>query len=343
MEILLPIADVYVNPTKLILIGFVVGILSGMLGIGGGIILNPVLIKMGVPSVIVVGTSISQIIGASLSGFLTYLRSNLVDVKMGLYIVAFGTIGGIFGVFTINYFKHLGNVRDLVLSVYVVYLFIMGILILIETVKNRGKEEEGKLKTLCDRLPIKTEFKVGERSILIPVFIGLLSGTLSAIMGIGGGNLVTPALMYLASYPIQMAVAISVFQMVFIASFLTFFHSLFNHGVDIALGLILLTGSSFGAVFGALIGQRLKKEYLKLFLVFLMIVVAAYSLMQLLEGKREVYRGLMPDNYISYLLVHHPYLYSIAVVLLSLIVGFIVSMLAFQLKTLFVKKIYREN
>lgn len=334
MEILLPIANIPINPIEIVLIGFIVGIFSGMLGIGGGIILNPVLIKLGVPSVIVVGTSISQIIGASLSGFLTYLRSKLVDIKMGLYIVVFGVVGGVIGVFTINYFKHLGNVRNFVLSVYVVYLFVMGSLILLETIKNRGKDEEGKLKKMCDRLPLKTVFAVGERSILIPSFIGVLSGFLSAIMGIGGGNLVTPALMYLAGYSIQMAVAISVFQMVFIASFLTFFHSLFNHGVDIVLGLLLLFGSSFGAVFGAVIGQKVKKEYLKLSLVFLMISVAIYSLIQLLEGKREVYIKVIPDNYISYLLINHPYIYSTMVVVFSLIAGFIISMLAFKLKIL---------
>ncbi|MEZ0324021.1 MAG: sulfite exporter TauE/SafE family protein [Hydrogenothermaceae bacterium] len=333
MEIILPIANTPVNLFEIILIGFWVGILSGMLGIGGGIIVNPILIKLGVPSVIVVGTSISQIIGASLSGFLTYLRSKLVDIKMGLFIVAFGIIGGIIGVLIINYFKQFGNVRQFVLSVYVVYLFLLGTFMLFETLKNKGKEDkEGKIKKFCDRLPLKTEFKVGERSIFIPAFVGILSGLLSAIMGIGGGNLVTPALMYMAGYSIQMAVAVSIFQMIFVASFLTFFHSIFNHGVDIILGLLLLIGSSFGALFGALIGQKMKKDYLKLILVFLMLSVAIYSLFQLIEGKKETYQPPLPDNIFSYLLLQHPYIYSILVVILSLILGFIISSLAFRLR-----------
>ncbi|MCX7760720.1 MAG: sulfite exporter TauE/SafE family protein [Hydrogenothermaceae bacterium] len=334
MEILLPIANISVNPFEIVIIGFWVGILSGMLGIGGGIVVNPILIKLGVPSVVVVGTSISQMIGASLSGFLTYLRSKLVDIKMGLFIVGFGTIGGITGIFIINYFKHLGNVRQFVLSVYVVYLLLLGIFILLETIKNKGKEDKkGKIKKFCERLPLKTEFKVGERSIIIPAFIGILSGLLSAIMGIGGGNLVIPALMYLAGYSIQMAVAVSVFQMIFIASFLAFLHSLFNHGVDIVLGILLLIGSSFGAVFGALLGQKMKRDYLKLILVFLMITVAIYSLFQLLERKREVYNPILPDNILSHLLVEYPYIYSSLVVILSLVMGFIISSFAFRLRT----------
>lgn len=338
MEIFLPIANISVNPFEIILIGFWVGVLSGMLGIGGGIIVNPLLIKLGVPSVIVVGTSISQIIGASLSGFLTYLKSKLVDVKMGLSIVFFGIFGGFLGVFVINYFKHMGNVRNFVLTIYVFYLFVMGTLILLETIKNkdRGKHEDGKLKRLCDRLPFKVRFKVGEISILVPAIIGTLAGLLSSIMGIGGGNLVTPALMYLAGYSIQMAVAISIFQMIFVASFLTFFHSIFNHGVDIILGLLLLTGSSFGAVFGALIGQKMKKEYLKLILVFIMLTVAIYSTIQLFENRKEVYGHALSENYISKLLFEHEYIYSFLVVLLSLTIGFLISIVAFRLRSFLV-------
>lgn len=332
MDIYLPIANIYVNPFEIVLLGFVVGILSGMLGIGGGIIVNPVLIKLGVPSVVVVGTSISQIIGASLSGFLTYLRSKLVDIKMGLYIVAFGLAGGSLGVLIINHFKHLGKVREFVLSVYVVYLFLLGGFMLLETLKNRGKEGEGKIKKWCDRLPLKENFKVGKVSVLVPAFTGFLSGLLAAIMGIGGGNLVTPALIYLAGYQIQMAVAISVFQMVFIASFLAFFHSVYNHGVDIVLGLLLLAGSSFGAVFGAIIGQRVSRDKLKLLLVFLMLSVAVYSLVQLLEGKKEVHKLIMSDNPVSMLLLNHPYIYSTLVVILSLVLGFLISKLAFFMK-----------
>lgn len=341
MDIYLPIANIYVNPFEVVLLGFVVGVLSGMLGIGGGIILNPVLIKLGVPSVVVVGTSISQIIGASLSGFLTYLRSKMVDVKMGMYIVAFGLVGGSVGVFIINHFKHLGRVREFVLSVYVVYLFLLGSFILIETLKNRGKEGEGKIKKWCEKLPLKENFNVGKVSILVPAFIGLLSGLLAAIMGIGGGNLVTPALMYLAGYQVQMAVAISVFQMVFISSFLSFFHSLYNHGVDIVLGLLLLVGSSFGAVFGAIIGQRVGKDKLKLMLVFLMISVAFYSLFQLLEGKTEFHKVVISNNIVSGLLLDHPYIYSFLVVILSLVLGFLISKIAFFMKArleTFVKK-----
>lgn len=341
MDIYLPIANICVNPFEVIALGFVVGILSGMLGIGGGIIVNPALIQFGVPSVVVVGTSISQIIGASLSGFMTYLRSKVIDIKMGLYITLFGLIGGTVGIFIINHFKHLGRVKEFVLTIYVIYLFILGSLMLFESIKNRGKESnEGKLKKWCDKLPVKSDFEVGRVSILIPILIGMLAGLLASIMGIGGGNLVTPALMYLAGYQVQMAVAISIFQMIFIASFLAFFHSLYNHGVDIILGLLLLTGSSFGAVFGAIIGQKIGRDKLKFLLVFLMLSVAVYSLIQLLGGKKESYGNISTDNFVSLLLIEHPYVYSSLVVFLSLLFGFIISNIAFKLK-IFISRIFK--
>jgi uncharacterized membrane protein YfcA len=271
MEILLPIAHTEINVIEVLILGIVVGVLSGMLGIGGGIILNPILIKMGIPSVVVVGTSISQMIGASLSGFLNYLKAGKVDIKMGKYVVIYGVIGGFIGVLLINYLKQSGDVKRFILLVYTVYLFLLGSFIFYESFKNKEKHEH-KTPEFIKNLPLKKDFNVGQVSLIVPAGIGLLSGFLAAVMGIGGGNLVVPALMYLAGYDVVSAIAISVFQMVFITSFLSFLHSYFNHSVDIILGLILLIGSSFGAVFGSIIGQKINRFYLKVFLAVLMLI-----------------------------------------------------------------------
>jgi len=342
MEILLPIAHTEINVIEVLILGIIVGVLSGMLGIGGGIILNPILIKMGIPSVVVVGTSISQMIGASLSGFLNYLKSGKVDTKMGKYVVVYGVIGGFIGVLLINYLKQSGDVKRFILLVYTVYLFLLGSFIFYESFKNKEKHEH-KAPEFIKNLPFKKDFNVGQVSLIVPAGIGLLSGFLAAVMGIGGGNLVVPALMYLAGYDVVSAIAISVFQMVFITSFLSFLHSYFNHGVDIILGLILLVGSSFGAVFGSILGQKINRFYLKVFLAVLMLIVATYSLKQFLSTKQKEIFSLVPDNFFANLLTNYPLVYSILVIVISLVVGYIISIITMRIKDYFMKKFLNKS
>jgi len=342
MEILLPIAHTEINVIEVLILGIIVGVLSGMLGIGGGIILNPILIKMGIPSVVVVGTSISQMIGASLSGFLNYLKAGKVDTKMGKYVVVYGVIGGFIGVLLINYLKQSGDVKRFILLVYTVYLFLLGSFIFYESFKNKEKHEH-KAPEFIKNLPFKKDFNVGQVSLIVPAGIGLLSGFLAAVMGIGGGNLVVPALMYLAGYDVVSAIAISVFQMVFITSFLSFLHSYFNHGVDIILGLILLVGSSFGAVFGSILGQKIKRFYLKVFLAVLMLIVATYSLKQFLSTKQKEIFSLVPDNFFANLLTNYPLVYSILVIVISLVVGYIISIITMRAKDYIMKKFLNKS
>jgi len=337
MEILLPIAHTEINVIEVLILGIVVGVLSGMLGGGGGVILNPILIKIGIPSVVVVGTSISQMIGASLSGFLNYLKAGKVDTKMGKYVVIYGVIGGFIGVLLIKYLKQSGDVKRFILLVYTVYLFLFGSFIFYESFKNKEKHEH-KVPEFIKNLPLKKDFNVGQVSLIVPAGIGLLSGFLAAVMGIGGGNLVVPALMYLAGYDVVSAIAISVFQMVFITSFLSFLHSYFNHGVDIILGLILLIGSSFGAVFGSILGQKINRFYLKVFLAVLMLIVATYSLKQFLSTKQKEIFNLFSNNLFANLLTNYPLVYSILVIVISLVVGYIVSIITMRIKDYFMKK-----
>lgn len=334
MEIYLPLANVYINPLVIIILGVVVGILSGMLGIGGGIILNPALIKLGIPPIVTVGTSISQMIGASVSGFFTHWKLKNIDLKMGIFIVVFGVIGGTLGTIISHILEKAGHFREAVLTIYTVYLFILGSLILIDALKKKKENEEGKLKKFADKLPFKIKFQIGDVSLLVPAFVGISSGLLASMLGIGGGNITTPALMYFANYQPQKAVALSIFQMMFVTIFLTYFHSTINHNVDIILSFILLLGSSFGAVFGAYIGQKLGRDKLKGFLAILMIAVGFTTFYELVFGKEKAKAIItISNNIITKFALENPSLYAILVIVISLIAGIIISAFAHRLRT----------
>ncbi len=342
MEIYLPVANVEVNLFSIILLGLIVGFLSGLLGIGGGIILNPALIKLGVPPIVTVGTSVAQMVGATISGFISHLKLKNVDLKMGWIMVLSGFLGGGVGVALAKVLEDAGYFRDFVLSLYTFYLGFTGITMFIDVLKKKKDEKEGKLKRFIDNLPFKKKFLFSEISVLVPVGIGSLSGFLAAVMGVGGGFVVIPALIYLAGFPVQKAVGMSLFQMIFVTSFLTYFHGTVNHGVDIILALILMAGSSFGAVFGAAVGHKMKKEYIKLIMAFLVSAVAIMSFYQLFFEKPEPKPEIsMVDNIISHFAFNHPHLYSLSVIVISLIAGFIISSIAHRLKVII--EIYMEK
>lgn len=343
MDIYLPIAGVYINIFYIIALGLVVGFFSGMLGIGGGIILNPVLIKLGIPPIVTVGSSIAQMIGATVSGFISHLKLKNIDLKIGWIMVFSGFLGGGIGVVLTKYLEELGYFREVVLSFYTFYLGFTGITMLIDFLKrNQKKEEESKLTTLLKNLPLKKQFQFTEVSVFIPVGIGFVAGFLAAIMGVGGGFVIIPALIYLANFPVNKAIGMSLFQMIFVTSFLTYFHATVNMGVDVILTLILMIGSSFGAVFGAAIGQMIKKEYTKLILALLVLTVSVISFYQLFfEKKSSKPEFSVSHNFISDFALNHPSLYAVFVIIVSLIVGTIISMITHKLKILI--EIYLEK
>ncbi len=336
MEIYLPVADIHINLLAVILLGLVVGFLSGLLGIGGGIILNPALIKLGVPPIVTVGTSVAQMVGATVSGFLSHLKLKNIDLKMGWIMVFSGFVGGGFGVFLAKILEDAGHFRTFVLSFYTFYLGFTGITMFKDVLsKKEDKEESSKLKSFIDKLPAKKEFQFTEISVFVPAGIGAFAGFLAAVMGVGGGFVVIPALIYLAGFPVQKAVGMSLFQMIFVTSFLTFFHGTVNHGVDVVLALILMAGSSFGAVFGAAVGQNVKKEYIKLIMAVLVSAVAIMSFYQLFFEKPKLKESIgVVENPISHFAFNKPELYSISVIIISLIAGFIISSIAHRLKLL---------
>ncbi len=343
MEIYLPIAGIYINIFYIIALGLVVGFFSGMLGIGGGIILNPVLIKLGVPPIVTVGSSIAQMVGATVSGFISHLKLKNIDLKMGWIMVFSGFFGGGIGVILAKYLEELGHFKEVVLSFYTFYLGFTGITMLVDFLKHKKKEKkESKLTIFIKNLPLKMKFQFTEVSIFVPVGIGFTAGFLAAIMGVGGGFVIIPALIYLANFPVNKAIGMSLFQMIFVTSFLTYFHATVNMGVDIVLALILMIGSSFGAVFGAAVGQMIKKEYTKLILALLVLTVSVISFYQLFFEKKSPKPEMsISHNLISDFAVNHPSLYAVSVIIVSLVVGTIISMVTHRLKVLI--EIYLEK
>jgi len=344
LEIYLPVANVTVNLWILIALGLFVGFLSGLLGIGGGIILNPALIKLGIPPIVTVGTSVAQMVGATVSGFLSHLKLKNIDLKMGWIMVISGFVGGGFGVLLAKALEDAGYFRTFVLSLYTFYLGFTGITMFIDVLKKDKKEKSknSKLKDFIQKLPFKMKFQFTEISVLVPIGIGAFAGFLAAVMGVGGGFVVIPALIYLANFPVQKAVGMSLFQMIFVTSFLTYFHGTVNHGVDIVLALILMAGSSFGAVFGAAVGQKMKKDHIKLIMAFLVSTVAIMSFYQLFFEKPKPKPPVeVVDNPISHFAFNYPEIYSLTVIVISLIAGFIISSIAHRLKILI--EIYLEK
>jgi hypothetical protein len=334
LEIYLPIAGIEINIFYIILLGIVVGFLSGLMGIGGGIILNPALIKLGIPPIVTVGTSVAQMVGATVSGFLAHLRLKNIDLKMGWIMVLSGFIGGGFGVFLTKILEDAGYFRTFVLSLYTFYLGFTGLTMFIDVLRKEKKEGNSKLKDLIESLPFKMKFQFTEVSVLVPVGIGAFAGFLAAVMGVGGGFVIIPALIYLANFPVQKAVGMSLFQMIFITGFLSYFHSVVNHGVDVILAALLMAGSSFGAVFGTAVGQKISKEKLKFIMALLVSSVAVMSFYQLFFEKPKERVPLMEnlDNPISKFAFENPNLYAILVIIFSVVFGFIISSITHRLK-----------
>ena len=344
MEIYLPIANTYVNIFVILGLGLVVGFLSGLLGIGGGIILNPALIKIGIPPIVTVGTSVAQMVGATVSGFISHLKLKNIDIKMGIVLIIGGFIGGGLGVLLAKFLEDAGHFRTFVLSLYAFYLAFTGITMFKDILSKKKEEKKSNFDKLAEKLPFKMKFAFTEVSLLIPLGIGFISGFLAAVMGVGGGFVVIPALMYLVKYPVEKAVGLSLFQMIFITSYLTFFHSVVNNGVDIVLALLLMVGSSFGAVFGAAFGQKINKNITKLIMAVIVSTVSIISFYQLIFDKPKNKPPLhIVHNPIADFAVNHPYLYAISVIIISLVLGFIISSITHKLKFLLEMKLKKVS
>ena len=298
MQIYLPIAEVSVNAFLLLGLGGIVGILSGMFGVGGGFLMTPLLFFIGIPPAVAVATEANQIVASSFSGALAHLKRKTVDIKMGLILLIGGLLGAGIGLIFFNYLKSLGQVDLLVKLCYVTFLGIIGSLMFIESLRAILKTKSGSVpkkvrrpRTFAQQLPFKMRFRTSGLyiSIIPPILVGLLVGVLSAIMGVGGGFIMVPAMIYILGMPTKVVVGTSLFQIIFVTGFTTVLHATTNYTVDIALAILLLLGGVLGAQLGSQFGTHLRAEQLRILLALMVIAVCIKIALDLLIMPSELY------------------------------------------------------
>ncbi|WP_163847275.1 sulfite exporter TauE/SafE family protein [Pseudooceanicola aestuarii] len=302
MQIYLPIAEVSVNFFLLLGIGGLVGVLSGMFGVGGGFLITPLLFFVGIPPAVAVATSANQIVASSISGVLAHLKRRTVDLKMGTVLLTGGLAGAGIGVVVFNYLRQLGQVDLLVNLCYVVFLGIVGALMFVESLRalrrartpyrpGTGTKPKRRQRYWVHALPLKMRFRVSGLyiSVIPPVLVGFFVGILSAIMGVGGGFIMVPAMIYVLGMPTKVVVGTSLFQIIFVTAFTTLLHATTNQTVDMALAVVLLIGGVVGAQFGTQIGARMKAEQLRILLAALVLAVCGKLALDLLLPPGEIY------------------------------------------------------
>ena len=290
MQIYLPIAEQSLNILVLLALGGGVGYLSGLFGVGGGFLMTPLLILSGLSPAVAVGTEANQIVASSVSGALAHWRRGNVDIKMGLVLLLGGIIGSTLGVQLFKFLRGAGQI-DLVISLaYVVFLGAVGGLMLFESLRAIRRQQlpgGGRRKlhqhTFLHGLPFKMRFRKSKLyiSALLPIGIGVFVGVLAAIMGVGGGFIMVPAMIYLLGMPTAVVVGTSLFQIIFVTANVTFLQAWQNQTVDVVLALILLAGGVAGAQLGTRSGAALRGEQLRSLLALLVLGVCgliAYDL-----------------------------------------------------------------
>ncbi len=290
MDLYFPIAEMSLNALMLFGLGAGVGILSGMFGVGGGFLMTPLLIFIGIPPAVAVGTEANQVVAASVSGALAHWRRGNVDVKMGVVLLVGGFIGSTFGVAIFTWLRQLGHIDVVIALFYVTFLGIVGVLMVTESARawlNSRKPSAPRRKlhqhTWMHGLPFKIRFRRSKLyiSAIMPLAIGIFVGILSAIMGVGGGFVMVPAMIYLLGMPTSVVVGTSLFQIIFVTANVTFLQSVHNQTVDVMLALLLVVGSVIGAQIGTALGARLRGEQLRTLLGLLVLAVGfkvAYDL-----------------------------------------------------------------
>ena len=284
MDIYLPIAEVSLDVFVLLGIGAAIGFLSGVFGVGGGFLLTPMLIFIGVPPAVAVASSANQLVGASVSGVLAHWRRGNVDFKMGYVLLVGGLIGSLLGVWIFTLLKRLGQIELTISICYVLLLGALGALMMIESVRtlfrlHRPGVSRRRLHqhTWMHGLPLKARFRRSRLyiSALLPVGIGFVIGVFSAILGIGGGFIMVPAMIYMLGMPTSVVPGTSLLQIIFVAANVTVLQAYTNHTVDAVLALVLLVGGVVGARIGTRFGMRLRGEQLRLLLALMVLAVAA--------------------------------------------------------------------
>jgi uncharacterized membrane protein YfcA len=294
MHIYLPIAGVSVNIILLLGLGLLVGFLSGLFGVGGGFLLTPLLMMIGIPPTVAAASDANQIVAASTSGTFAHWRLGNVDFKMGIILIIGGIIGGTLGVQLIKILRATGNADFVIRITYVIMLGVIGSYMFLESLRSLrprpskmvGTRSETKswFAAFNDALPLAIDFeKSGTRlSLFMPLILGTLVGVLSALTGVGGGFIMVPVMVYMLRMPMHVVVGTSLFQVLFTCINVTFMQSYYNHTVDLVIAISLLAGSTTGVQIGARISSRLKADHLKIILASIVLLVMVKMAIDLL-------------------------------------------------------------
>ena len=298
-QIYLPIAEISVNLVVMLGLGAAVGFLSGMFGVGGGFLLTPLLMLSGIPPAIAVATGANQIVGTSVSGTMAQWRRGNVDLQMGAVLIAGGVVGALVGVFLLKILREAGQAGLMISLTYVFFLGSIGALMLWESVNAIRRQRAG--KSISARkasqhnwihgLPFKMRFPRSRLyiSAIPPLVIGFLVGLLASFLGVGGGFIMVPAMIYLLRMPTNVVVGTSIFQIIFVTAIVTLLHATLNHTLDIMLAFLLIIGGVIGGQFGVRAGQKLRGEQLRALLALMVLGVAVRILLDLVIRPSELY------------------------------------------------------
>lgn len=299
MQVYLPIAEMSVDVFLILGLGGGVGMLSGLFGVGGGFLMTPLLIFIGVPPAVAVGSEAAQIVASSVSGVLAHMRRGNVDFRMGGVLLAGGIIGSTVGVQIFAFLRSIGQVDLVVALSYVVMLGVVGTLMLQESVRTlirrhrTGGVSRGKLHqhNFLHGLPLKMRFPKSKLYIssLLPLSVGMFVGVLSALMGVGGGFIMVPAMIYLLGMPTSVVVGTSLFQIIFVTSNVTFLQAYQNQTVDMVLALLLVVGGVIGAQLGARLGAKLRGEQLRGLMAVMVLGVAIKLFWDLVSTPEDLF------------------------------------------------------
>jgi uncharacterized membrane protein YfcA len=278
MQLYLPVAELSVNLFTIIALGGVAGTLAGLFGIGGGFLLTPMLIFMGVPPQVAVATSANQIIASSFSGFLSHRRNQRVDLSLGNFLVLGGLIGSIAGILAFRALQKTGQVDLVITILYTMFLLFISSMMLREYInygKPPARSKAGRSSAFA-HWPVQIFFSKSEirHSIFLPIIIGISTGLLVALMGIGGGFIMIPAMLYVLKMPSELTVGTSLYHMMFTTIFVTILHSLSTNTVDIVLAALLVIGSSIGSQLGVRISKKIHTRHLRLVLAAMLLFLA---------------------------------------------------------------------
>ena len=304
MTFYLPIAEIEINLLLILFFGFVVGFMSGLFGVGGGFLMTPLLIFMGIPPSTAVGTESVQILGSSVSGAIAHSRKKNIDYEIGIFLLIGGIFGSTIGVILFNFLKESGNIDLIINILYVIFLSVIGILMLIESTISLVKEEKNivrkkKKRNFLDYLPLKLKFRHSGIyiSIILPISVGIITGLLASLMGVGGGFIMVPAMIYLFRMGTVSAIGTSLFQIVFVTLNSSILQATYNLSVDLILAIFLLIGGVIGAQYGSKFTSRFKGEQLRVLLALIVILVCIKMGIQLFNEPSINSRIIIQDAF----------------------------------------------